>query len=578
MRLVSLHFLLGAASLLGATAAQAQPGGYEPPPVEYADQAPAAGPTPSRVAPPEELGPPPPRVGPPRARVDIGGYVEVEGGVSAELAGGGGDLLGDEVLTYTSVAAGVDGQVVTRRVAASFAYEYERRFELNGDLPDDDVHSGIAQASAQLVPGRVSVEAGGIATRTGGTGRAIGVTEREAGAKIYSGYVGPTLSTRAGPVALNAFYRLGYVHVDDDSLAGGATPDGRFNSTVHVAGASASAPPGPAPIGWTVSAGHVSESSSDFDTEFEAQFVRGDAVLPVNPSLALTAGIGYSRAKATQSDFLRDANGDPVFDNEGNLFADPRRPRLISYNQDGLFADAGFIWRPSPRSELQLRAGINDDGEPIVAGFAAFQVGRNFGFSFTLFDEDETFGTNLVNNIKDLPTEFEIERNPLGGGVNASCVFDEKRPGRGVCLSPALQSLTAASYRARGGSLLFSGNGRLWSWGGGISYTRRDFHLPDDPIFEDAFAPSDQDLALFGTVGRRLGRDADISFDGYLSFYDSEAPNSDVTSIGARSSFSRGFLLNRLELIVALGLAYQSVAGDEDSLIGNAIIGLRYNF
>jgi hypothetical protein len=52
-----------------------------------------------------------------------------------------------------------------------------------------------------------------------------------------------------------------------------------------------------------------------------------------------------------------------------------------------------------------------------------------------------------------------------------------------VCLSPALQSLTEASYRVRGGSLLFSGNGRLWSWGGGVTYTRRDFYLPDEPHF-----------------------------------------------------------------------------------------------
>jgi hypothetical protein len=67
---------------------------------------------PSRVAPPEEQGPQPAaRVARARPRVDIGGFVEVQAGVSAELAGGDSLLGEDETLTYTSVAAGVEGQV-----------------------------------------------------------------------------------------------------------------------------------------------------------------------------------------------------------------------------------------------------------------------------------------------------------------------------------------------------------------------------------------------------------------------------------------------------------------------------------
>ncbi|HZG47428.1 MAG TPA: hypothetical protein VEZ41_14350, partial [Allosphingosinicella sp.] len=390
---------------------------------------------------------------------------------------------------------------------------------------------------------------------------------------------GPTLTTRAGPVAVNAFYRLGYVNVDDDSLAGTVLSDGQFESTVHLAGATASMAPGLLPFGWNVSAGHVSSSSSSFDTEFESQFIRGDAILPVNPALALTAGIGYSRGKATQRDFLRGPNGVPLFDANGNLLPDPNGPRITAYDQDGLFADAGFIWRPTPRSELQLRAGINDDGDPIVAGSAAFQVGRNVGFSFTLYDDDETFGTSLVRNLRDLPDSFKVEHDVLTGGLAPGCVFSEDTPGKGVCLSPALQSITEASYRVRGGSLLFSGNGRLWSWGGGVTYTRRDFYLPDDPIFDDAFAPSDQDFSLFGSVGRRLGRYADMGFDGFVSIYNTDAANvDDVTSIGGRVNFSRSFLMNRMELLLALGLVHRSFSLGDDSLVADGIIGLRYTF
>lgn len=578
MTLISKAFIFAALAAFPA-AAQAQPGAsYEPPPVDLVDAAEPAQPMPSGVAPPEEEAPVvAPRRLPVRARVDIGGYVQVDQSVSAELGDGAGLGGDDEVLTYTSVAAGVDGQVVTRRVAASFGYRYERRIELNGDLPDQDVHSGLAQVVAQIVPGVLSVEAGGLATRTGGTGRALGVTARESGAEVYSGYAGPTLTTRAGPVSLNAFYRLGYVHVDDDSLAGILSPESSLDATVHMAGISAGAAPGPLPIGWNVSAGHVSESASSFDNEFETQFVRADALLPVNPSLALTAGIGYSRAAASQSDVLRGPNGLPVLDDNGNFIPDPTRPRLTAYDQDGLFADAGFIWRPTPRSELQLRAGINDDGEPIVAGSAAFRVGRFAGFSFTLYDNDESFGSSLIRNLRDLPDEFKVERDPLTGNFLSGCVFDEDEPGRGVCLSPSLQAITGASFRARGGSLLVSGNGRFWSWGGGITYARRDFYLPDDPLFANAFAPSDQDLALFGSVGRRLGRYGDLGFDGFVSIYDSEADENDSVAIGGRLSFSRSFLLTRMEFLASLGLIYRSLE-EGNSLIADGHVGLRYGF
>lgn len=582
MRLISRHFLASAAAFCAfAAPAYAQPDDYAPPPVDFVEPGEAAPPLSAPVSGGNELMAPvqnaAPEPAPRQRRVDVGGYVEGQAGISAELNDGGG-IGNDDTLTYTAVAAGIDGQVVTHRVAASFGYRYERRFELNGDLPDSDVHSGIGQVRAQIVPDAVMVEAGGMATRTGGTGGAFGVTERDAGAQIYAGYAGPTVSTRAGNVDINAFYRLGYINVDDDSLAGVASLDGEFDSTVHMAGISAGVAPGQAgPVGITVSAGHMSASTSVFDTEFESQFVRADALLPVNPALALSAGIGYSRGKVTQQDVLRDSNGVPVFDGGGNLFPDPAAPRVTAYDVEGVYADAGFVWRPTPRSELQLRAGINDDGDPIVAGSAAFQVGRNFGFSFSLYDNDETYGTNLIRNLRNLPDEFKVERDPLSGGLAAGCTFDENNPGRGVCLSPALQSITGASYRMRGGSVLFSGGGRFWNWGGGVAYGRRDFHLPDDPIFANAYAPSDQDFAAFLSGGRRLGRYASVGFDTYVSVFDSEDNARDVTTIGGRVNLDRGFLMGRMELLVAAGLSHRSMF-TADSLVADGLVGLRYNF
>jgi hypothetical protein len=347
---------------------------------------------------------------------------------------------------------------------------------------------------------------------------------------------------RPGPVAVNAFYRLGYVSVDDDSLAGTGSSAGRFNSTVHLAGASASMAPGPLPFGWNISAGHVSTSSSGFDTEFESQFIRGDAILPVNPALALTAGIGYSRGKATQRDFLRGPNGAPLFDAAGNLLVDPNGPRVTAYDQDGLFADAGFIWRPSRRSELQLRAGINDDGDPIVAGSAPSRSAASSASASRCTTTMRRSGRHSPRISGTCRVSLRSSMTfSAAASLPAACSTSRRR-GKGVCLSPALQSLTGASYRVRGGSMLFSGNGRLWSWGGGVTYARRDFYLPTAP-FSMTLSPRTTRISrLFGSISRRLGRYADLGFDGFVSIFNTDAPTiDDVTSIGGRVNFSRSF-------------------------------------
>jgi hypothetical protein len=106
-------------------------------------------------------------------------YLEVSQVVSAELDSG-------DVLTYTSVAAGVDAQIRTRRVTVSLGYRYQRNIEWEGDVGDTDIHSGVALVNAQIVPGRLQFDAGALATRTGGEGRALGVTDRDASVEVYS--------------------------------------------------------------------------------------------------------------------------------------------------------------------------------------------------------------------------------------------------------------------------------------------------------------------------------------------------------------------------------------------------------
>ncbi|WP_114951096.1 hypothetical protein [Sphingosinicella terrae] len=555
-----LRRLLLAAGLAVAasTAAQAQDGpppsgvSYAPPPAEAGSA--EAAPTQSRAR---------------RSRAEIRPYLEVAQVVSADLDGG-------DTLTYTSVAAGVDGRVQTRRVTVQMSYRYQRNIEWSGEVGDQDVHSGIAQIGVEVVPGALQMEAGAIATRTGGQGRAVGTTDRDEAVEVYGAYAGPTLSTHAGPVAVNAAYRLGYVTIDDDMLDG-AAPDQIDSAVTHSATASVGMAPGRLPVGWTVGAGYArSENDSEFDDEFEGAYVRGDVVVPVTPTLALTAGVGYEDIQASQLDFAEDANGDPIVGPDGGPVADPNRPRVLTYDLSGIIYDAGLIWRPSARTELQVRAGHRYGGTTVV-GSLSHQFSAQAGVGVVVYDTVETAGNLIVSDLSNLPDEFEVVRNPLTGSLGG-CVFGAD-PGSGACLDRGLQSLRGSTFRMRGASLVVSGERGLWSWGIGAGYNHRRYGRPDqDPDFDLLGGNTDENYGVYASLGRQLSRSSQLDFDLYANWFDTDEADFDkVFTTGATASYTRRLLLDRMRLLAALGIDHTD-DGTLSSTALSGLLGLRYTF
>jgi len=553
---------------LAASAASAQDSG-PPPGVSYgvtADQ----GASPDAGA-PESLrdgdgNPRAPEGARQRRRAEFAPYLEVAAGISSEFGG--------DTLTYSTVAAGVDGRIETRRVTAVLSYRYDRNIELSGDIPDQDSHSGVALVNVQVARG-VQFDAGALATRTGGQGRAFGVTEQDDTVEVYSAYAGPTVATHAGPVAINGSYRLGYTAIDDDSVAGG-TADGYDSSLSHSATASVGMAPGQLPFGWTVGGGYVrSDSDSEFEDRFEGQYVRGDVVVPVGPTLALTAGVGYERIRSSQNDLVRDAGGIPVLNPQGRPVADPNAPRLLTYDVDGLIYDGGVIWRPTPRTELQARAGHRYGGTTVV-GSLSHRFNNSYGLGAVVYDSVETFGTSLSNDLSSLPDDFQAVRNPLTGDL-AACGFGAT-PGSGRCIDRSLQSIRGQTFRARGGSIVFSGSRNLWSFGAGASYDNRRYQRPNDPAFALLGSGREENYSLFASVGRQLSRTSDVNLSAYASWFDGNQTGIDrIFSTGATASYSRRFLLDRLQLQAALGINH-SDDGVEDSTIASGLAGLRYTF
>ena len=254
-----------------------------------------------------------------RQRVQVQPYIEVSQAVLAELS------PGDEVVTFTQVAAGVDVSVQGRNNGGSASVRVEQNIGY-GDLAADSTSvTGVARGYASVVPQVLTVEAGALAARTevenGGGSRlnAVDGIERDSESRVYSAYAGPNLSTRVGDVDVSANYRFGYTRVEaPDAVVTtpGSPPVDVFDeSAVHSANARVGTrPDGPLPggIGVGVGGGFYQEDIDNLDQRVRDAYLRGDVTVPVTRALAVVGGVGYEDVEVSSRDALVDpATGQP---------------------------------------------------------------------------------------------------------------------------------------------------------------------------------------------------------------------------------------------------------------------------
>lgn len=516
-----------------------------------------------------------------QVRTQVTPYLEVQQVLTADLNGGGDD----DVLTYTSVAAGVDATIATSRIQGQVSYRYERRISWNDDLIDQDVHSGIAAVRVQVVPKTLVFDAGAIAARAraDASGPVFGVTSVNDpnSADVYGAYAGPSLTTHVGGLDVAASYRLGYIHVDDNSVTTpGAGRFDRFNHSVtQDAAVSVGMKAGDLPVGWTVGAGYVREDVDRLDQKYEGKYVRGDVVVPLSGTFALTGGVGYEEIHASVDDILRDSNGIPVTTPGGNAIPDPSRPRLLAYDQDGMIWDAGVIYRPSRRTELQARVGERY-GSMSYTGSLRHEFNSAFGVTAVVYDSVDSFGRLVVSDLKDVPTNFAVNRNPLNGGLSGAggCLFGNE-PGSGVCFGDALQSIAGGNFRNRGANILFSGGRGPWSFDFGAGYANRRYYVPGftgSVFVVDRIV--DESWTVQADLTRKLSRTSSFGLNAYAAWYDSDFGNADESfGAGLTASYNHSFLLDRLQFEAAAGI-YHTEFGNFDGEFASGLIGLRYTF
>ncbi|MFN3677620.1 MAG: hypothetical protein ACK4TC_16785 [Sphingomonas pseudosanguinis] len=556
---------LGLAMLPAAAFAQTQD---LPPP---SGVAPGAG-----NAPPAGSAPAPAADGPDRPRARVSPYIEVGQLFSADLNGG-------DSVTFTTLAAGVNAQVDTARAQGQVSYRYEHRIAWNDGYGGGDVHSGLARGLYRITP-ELSIDGGVLATRTRSDirGAAPGVLVGNPGniSQLYSAYVGPVLRTRAGPVQLLANYRLGYTRAETPGLGGLASDQPRLDyfsdSWNHMATVNASTRPGTIlPVGLSASGLYERDDARQLAQRYEGWFARGDVLYPVSPYVALTAGVGYERIESSQRDAAVDAAGRPLVDSSGRFVIAPDSPRRIAYRTDGVYYDAGVIWRPNRRTSVEGHIGERY-GSLSITGTAQYEAARGVFFRASVYDGIQTFGRQMRNGLSGLPTQFVETRDAFSQQFNG-CVFSTSGATPGGCLNDVLQSVQTAVYRARGvDATLTMARGRS-TLGFGLGYSNRRLFAPDAAPGLIVGGADDESWYAQIFFGRSLSRDSGLNVNGFVNYYASRlAGAEDVVSVGTTASYFHNF--GRLGTTASVGLYHFSVGDLTNALSAQALIAARYQF
>lgn len=501
-------------------------------------------------------------------------YIEVGQVISAQLS------PGDEVLTFTQVAVGVDLNIQGRKSGAAVSLRYERNIGYGDDSIDTDTISGVARGSLALVPNALTIEAGGLAARTrldaGGGTTANPLVREDAESRFYSLYAGPALTTRVGAVDVTGVGRVGYNRFENDALlvdAQGAPVDVFDDSTTYLGQITAGTRSGTLlPVGVAVTAGGFQEDIGNLDQRVRDLYLRGDVTVPLGPSLALVGGVGYENVEISSRDALRDGDGNPVIDDGGRFVTDPAAPRIIAFDVDGLLWDVGVLWRPSSRTSLEARVGERYDSTTYYGTFT-YAPNQRSALAINVYDGVTGFGGLLNNSLAGLGSDFEAIRNPVtgdfGGLVNGT---------EGQSIIGGLGSVRSAAFRGRGvrASYQRSMGGTTAALGAG--YDRRNFIAAPGTVLAALDGLTDESYYVIGGLTRQVGRSANLTTNAYINWFDAAGNGGDVTAMGASAAYNQP-ITRRLTGRAALAVDYfDSEFSAEDFAFATALVGLRYDF
>lgn len=510
-------------------------------------------------------------------RVEVAPYIEVAQVAQMQIS------PGNDVVTYSVAAAGVDAAVRGRNNQAAISLRYERSFGWESTTQDSEQISGVARVSAAVVPGALTLEAGALAARTQVEANGASVLQplasRDTATQVYSAYAGPSVRTRAGDVEINGHYRVGYTRLEaPDALIAAPTTtavDLFDEAVVHNAAIHAGTRAGDVlPVGVGIGAGYNREDISNLDQRVDDLHVRGDVTVPVSPDLALVGGVGWERVEVSNRDAVIDAvTGLPVVGPDGRLVTDETQPRQIAFESEGLIWDAGVLWRPSRRTALEAHVGRRY-GSTTYYGSFAYAPNARTSVNISVYDGITSFGGQLNSALAGLPTVFQAARDPLTGELGGCVVAQES----GSCLAGALGSVRAATFRSRGVMASYGANLGHIQAGFGVGYDRRTFIGAPGTVLALANGVIDENYWIAAYLNGQIDRNSSFATNFYTSWYrPGDSLSGDTSVLGASAAYRRNLTTN-LSATAAVGLNGLQREALEDLWTASALFGLRYTF
>lgn len=517
-----------------------------------------------------------------KRRLAIRPYIEAAQVVQANLGSRSGLAYNDDVVTYSTIAAGADATINGRNNQGVISARYERRFTWNRKSNTDGV-TGIARMSSSIVPNALRVDYGGFANRTyvSETGAAFGTSAVGADSltQVYSLYAGPTLATQKGDVAMTAHYHAGYTSLNSQGnvTANGATAgvDRLDHSTVQEGRLAIGNRPGEGlPVGLGADAGIYQEDVSNLTQRVSDKHVRGSITIPVTEDVSLVGGAGYEHVRVSARNAKYDSAGNVIVDSNGRFVTDYSTGRQIAFDTEGLIWDAGVVWRPSRRTNVEFHVG-DRYGRFGGYGFINYQPDDHSSFNLVVYQGVTGFGGALTNSLFNLPTQFSTVRDAITGNLS-SCVAAATS---GNCLAGSIGSVNSTVYRGNGFSAGYSFDHSRLRGGIGFGYERRQYITAPNTILANINGKVDQYYWVSTYLGYHVTPRSTFgaTLDGYKYVSGINTAQGDINAVRAVALYQ--YYLSR-HLTTTASLAMDGITREKaaDLWSASAALGMRYTF
>ena len=485
-----------------------------------------------------------------------------------------------DVMTYTVISAGGDAVINGRNNQGVISVRLEERVSEDRTQNSTGV-SGIARLSSSLVPDTLRVDYGAYANRVyvtaGGETVDAGSTSSDSLTQLYAVYAGPTFSQQFGDVAVTAHYHAGYAGADGgiNTTVGNSSlhTDILGHSIIQDAKIAIGTRAGEGlPVGTGLDASWYRENVSNLDQQVLDRHVRGEVSIPVDDTTALVGGVGYEHVTVGSRNAVM-SGGAYLTDSAGNYITDYSTPRYVAFESEGLIWDAGVVWRPSRRTNLELHVGRRY-GEVGAYGFFNYQPDDRTAFNVVLYNGVTGFGGSLTNSLFNMPTQFVTVRDAITGNLT-SCMSSMQG---GSCLAGATGSLNSTVYRGRGVSTSYSKDLGRWQFGFGAGYDRREYLTAQETVLAAINGKVDEYYWLAAYMGARLSEHS--TFQGTLDLYNYQ---SGLTSYGNMNAVRavalyQHYLSSHLSASASLAVDGVTRTQADDSWSTYGSVGMRYSF